>query len=65
MMEKMKQPDFDESEIKLLKEWLPKLSTEYRAFIKGAAKALYYVQEIQHWPVKSNTNDYTEPPESP
>ena len=34
-----------ESEIALLKELLPKLSSEYLAFIKGASKALLYAQE--------------------
>ena len=37
----------EEPEIGLLKEWLPKIGGEKRAFIKGASKALLYVQEIQ------------------
>ena len=33
------------SEIKLLKQWLPRISTEERAYLKGASKALLYAQE--------------------
>jgi len=35
----------EEQEIKLLKEWLPRISMEFRAYIKGATKALLYAQE--------------------
>jgi hypothetical protein len=35
----------EEQEIGLLKEWLPRISGECRAYIKGAAKALLYAQE--------------------
>jgi len=35
----------EEREIGLLREWLPKIGGEYRAYIKGAAKALLYAQE--------------------
>ena len=41
------QTECDEQEINLLKEWLPKVSGEYRAYIKGASKPLLYVQEVQ------------------
>jgi len=37
----------EEPEISLLREWLPRISSEYRAYIKGASQALLYVQEIQ------------------
>jgi len=47
MMENELKAKFKESEISLLKEWLPKISEENRAYIKGAAKALLYVQENQ------------------
>ena len=47
MLEIELQPKFKESEISLLKEWLPKISEENRAYIKGAAKALLYAQENQ------------------
>ena len=39
--------EYEEAEIKLLKEWLPKISGENRAYIKGVTKALLYAQEIQ------------------
>jgi len=35
----------EEQEIGLLKEWLPKISGECRAFLKGASQALLYAQE--------------------
>jgi hypothetical protein len=35
----------EEQEIRLLREWLPKISGECRAYIKGATKALLYTQE--------------------
>jgi len=35
----------EEREIGLLREWLPKINEECRAYIKGAAKALLYAQE--------------------
>ena len=35
----------EEQEIRLLKEWLPRISIEFRAYIKGAVKALLYAQE--------------------
>jgi hypothetical protein len=37
--------NLEDPEIKLLKEWLPKISGEWRAYIKGASKALLYAQE--------------------
>jgi hypothetical protein len=48
--------NIDEPEIMLLREWLPKLSVEYRAFIKGAEKALLYVQETGNESAVSETN---------
>ena len=35
----------EEQEIELLREWLPKISGERRAYIKGATEALLYAQE--------------------
>ena len=35
----------EEQEIRLLKELLPKISVECRAYIKGATRALLYAQE--------------------
>jgi len=44
-METCQQGESEESEIKQLKEWLFKISKEDRAYIKGASKALLYIQE--------------------
>ena len=49
-----KQHEHEEPEICLLKEWLPKISGEKRAFIKGASKALLYAQEIQSLPLAAS-----------
>jgi len=38
--------DPETPEIELLKEWLSGISRENRAYIKGATKALLYVQEF-------------------
>ena len=35
----------EEQEIGLLRELLPKISREFRAYIKGATEALLYAQE--------------------
>jgi len=35
----------EEKEIKLLREWLPIISDECRAYIKGATQALLYAQK--------------------
>ena len=45
MMEISQQIEVEEQEITLLKELLPKISREYRAYIKGATEALLYAQE--------------------
>ena len=47
MLDKKQQTDHQEQEIQLLKEWLPKISREYLAYIKGAAQALLFAQEEQ------------------
>ena len=44
-MEISQQIEVEEREISLLKELLPKISSECRAYIKGAAEALLYAQE--------------------
>ena len=46
-MEIERQIEPEEPEIALLKEWLSKASRECRAYIKGAVKALLYMQENQ------------------
>ncbi|MDR0312893.1 MAG: hypothetical protein LBI14_04790 [Treponema sp.] len=48
--------NLDDPEIKLLKEWLPKISDEGRAYIKGASKALLYAQETSGTVVKQTMN---------
>jgi hypothetical protein len=35
----------EEQEIGLLREWLPRIGGECRAYIKGATQALLYAQE--------------------
>ena len=40
--------EYEDPEISLLKEWLPKIKGEKLAYIKGASKALLYVQENQN-----------------
>ena len=39
------EPVTEEQEIRLLREWLPRIGGECRAYIKGATQALLYVQE--------------------
>jgi len=41
------QAEFEKPEITLLREWLPRISGEKRAYIKGASEALLYMQENQ------------------
>jgi len=43
----IEQQEYEEPEIGLLKEWLPRISGVYRAYIKGVSKALLYTQEMQ------------------
>ena len=45
MMDLKEEVTQEEQEIGLLKTWLPMISGENRAFIKGASKALLYAQE--------------------
>jgi hypothetical protein len=40
-----RQTEQEEPEIGQLREWLPKLSGESRAYIRGASQALLYAQE--------------------
>ena len=40
----------EEPEISLLREWLPKISSENRAYIKGASEAFLHVQENSFLP---------------
>ena len=42
---KTQETTLEEQEIGLLRELLPKISGEYRAYIKGATEALLYAQE--------------------
>jgi hypothetical protein len=41
----------EEEEIVLLREWLPQIGEEHRAYIKGATEALLYAQEDSEKPV--------------
>jgi hypothetical protein len=54
MMESKQYTNQDEPEIGLLREWLPKIGVENRAFIKGAVKALLYIQETQRKTVRAS-----------
>jgi hypothetical protein len=45
MMSIKQETVLEEPDIKLLKEWLPKVSGERLAYIKGASLALLYAQE--------------------
>ena len=56
MKEIEQQSENEDQEISLLRELLPKVSGENRAFIKGATQALLYAQENQTLPV-----DQTDP----
>jgi len=35
----------EDKDLRLLEQWLPKLSKAKRAYLKGAAEALFYAQE--------------------
>ena len=48
----------EEMEIGVLIEWLPKISEEKRAYIKGASTALLYVQEKQCLSQESDNGDF-------
>jgi len=41
----LKKKDTEDKDLRLLKEYLPKLDKAKRAYLKGAAKALFYAQE--------------------
>ena len=47
MLDSEQGTEYDEPEIGQLKEWLSKVSGEYRAYLKGASTALLFVQEIR------------------
>ena len=47
MMNQEHTKENDEPEISQLREWLSKVNGEYLAYLKGATKALLYVQESQ------------------
>jgi len=47
MLEHKHENDHSEPDISLLREWLPKIKSENRSYIKGAVNALLYVQEEQ------------------
>ena len=44
----------EESEIAFLREWLPRVRGEARAYIKGASTALLYIQENQNLPEETD-----------
>ena len=46
MIQSRQENDPEEPETELLKEWLSRISSESRAYIKGATEALIHVQEI-------------------
>jgi hypothetical protein len=50
MMELKEHKDQEEAEIRLLRDWLPRLGGEFRAYIKGVSTALLYVQELWRLP---------------
>ena len=45
----------EEPDISQMKEWLSKIGTEYRAYVKGALKALLFVQEIPNLTLDSHS----------
>ena len=45
MMEEIFSKDEEDQGKELLEKWLPLLCEKKKAFLKGAAEALYYVQE--------------------
>ena len=45
MLEEGKTEDKENEDLRLLEEWLPKLSKSKRAYLKGASEALFYAQE--------------------
>jgi len=59
MMDYNEQIRSEDPEIELLKEILPKLSGKNRAFLKGSAQALLYVQESQNFLVCGNCDEFT------
>ena len=48
MMNQEHAKENDEPEISQLRDWLSKVNGEYLAYLKGASKALLYVQESQN-----------------
>ena len=52
--------EFDDPEISQLKEWLSMVSGEYLAYLKGASKALLYVQETDGIPSDFDTPGFEE-----
>jgi len=40
-----KTKDSEDQDLRLLEQWLPKLSKAKRAYLKGAAEALFFAQE--------------------
>ena len=50
------QAEYKEPDINELKEWLLKISGEYRAYIKGASEALIYAQENQGIAMETDKN---------
>ena len=45
MLKKGKKETEKDPYLRLLEEWLPKLSKGKRAYLKGASEALFYAQE--------------------
>jgi len=59
MLELEQERESEDPEIELLKEWLPKIGAENRAFIKGASQALIYVQKNQGTPDCESFEEHT------
>jgi len=54
MVESEQCTDCEDPDISQLKEWLSNVNGEYRAYIKGALKALLFVQEVQNLVIDSH-----------
>ena len=58
MLKEGKTKDKENEDLRLLEEWLPKLSKGKRSYLKGATEALFYAQEAN--PTTSNSIEQDE-----
>ena len=58
MFNEEKTEDSEDQDLRLLEEWLPKLSKDKRSYLKGATEALFYAQEAD--PTISNNTEQDE-----